>query len=129
MSLKGKKYQYGDKVVPISKTVGTSLSSCIAWKTAKEMGQPYLYVVGYSDIDDAYRCAEDHTLRTNLFSKDDLIPYTKKKEEAITTTLGEVMNRLSSIQNVYNQAISEINTTLNTLEEKISKINSEKSVD
>jgi hypothetical protein len=40
-------YPIGTKVVPHSKSAGTSLSSCSKWKQAQSIGQSYLVVSGY----------------------------------------------------------------------------------
>jgi hypothetical protein len=132
MNLEGKKYQLGDKVVPVSKSVGCSLEGSQPWERAKKLCQFYLHVVGYDSNDDTYLCSDTFNGHSgkNYFSEDDLIPYNKQGLGlGLGTDMDKLLTRLSSIQNVYTQAVSEINTALDTLEEKISKINSEKSVD
>lgn len=50
------KYNIGQKVVPVSKTVDgwSSLNESSAWIYAKQKGQPYLYVVDYDVAVGAY---------------------------------------------------------------------------
>ncbi|MFA5300785.1 MAG: hypothetical protein WC389_21555 [Lutibacter sp.] len=70
------KFKIGDRVVPKSKSVGSSLKNSAAWNKAKKINQPCLYVV-YTWDESLCACNTKlygHEL-TEAFLDSDLIPF------------------------------------------------------
>lgn len=74
-------FKIGEKVVPKSKTVVGDLESSVVWKSAQEMGQPFLYVSGI-DSDDTFVCIDDiKKSGGDYFHRRDLVPYDENSLE------------------------------------------------
>ncbi|TKI53134.1 hypothetical protein FC756_25655, partial [Lysinibacillus mangiferihumi] len=87
------KFNVGDKVVPISKTVGGygRLEESCAWNRVKSNKKPFLYVTGFEENDKFYICGVEEGRGIDFFNESDLIPYKKEtKNERITTLENEV---------------------------------------
>lgn len=82
------KYQNGDKVVPFQKTTWGVLDESAVWNEAKRLNQPYVYVVGYDDEEEAYMLNIDHEESGDFFKEEDLKPYSK--EDVLTYHLKEI---------------------------------------
>jgi len=101
------KFQIGDKVVPVSKSVNGPLSASGQWEIAnKEKNQPFLYVTiqNYSDL--GYKgiivCHENKdSCSGDYFLESDLIPYIEPKPEVkpepVKDKLFKVGDRVKSI--------------------------------
>lgn len=77
-----KKYKVGDKVIPINKSVYSSLDQSNMWKRAREKGQNFIYINNVApDVGD-YRCNVELTeFNGDFFLESDLIPYVPYVEE------------------------------------------------
>lgn len=64
----------GNKYVPLKKSVCGNLNSCVAWKNAKGMNQPYLYYNGLSE-NGHHKFNETTEDTGDYFLEDDVIPY------------------------------------------------------
>jgi hypothetical protein len=69
----------GIKVVPHDKTVDEDyyggLDKSNVWKRAQENDQPYLYLVGYSELDNAYILNNKNIYDGDFFNIEDFEPY------------------------------------------------------
>lgn len=75
-------YKMGDKVVPHSKSVGWSLESSNNWRMAKELGQKYLYLVGFDD-NDKVTCSAYEDGSGDFFLESDLTLYKEESENGL----------------------------------------------
>lgn len=88
------KFKVGDKVVPHKKSVGRPLEQCDYWNSAREEGQPYLYVLEYGSIgisEYVYTLHSDQFgFGGNFYKEEDLTLYVeeadkKPKQESVKT--------------------------------------------
>ena len=77
-----RKFKVGDKVVPVSKSVGVPLSHSACWKRAQKRNQAFLYVVPVVSHDPVvYVCSEDKgDYSGDYFLESDLIPYVERPQ-------------------------------------------------
>ena len=88
------KFNVGDKVVPISKTVKgfDNLKNSTNWNKAQEVNQPFLYIQYFDGDVNAYVCNLNKAEGGGCyFNESDLIPYIKvTKNQRITALENEV---------------------------------------
>jgi hypothetical protein len=73
-----RKFNVGDKVIPISKTDSFSpnLKQSGAWRRAQSINQPFLYVTSNSEDDDEYLCRDTMEINQgDYFCERDLVLY------------------------------------------------------
>lgn len=77
-----RKYQAGDRVIPIAKTKGNAWATCAQWSRAKDE-QGFLYVKSYNAEEGAYVCNRHATPQSggSFYRESDLIPYTTTEAE------------------------------------------------
>lgn len=82
------KFKVGDKVVPISKSIGISLEDCPSWCNAKKNNQPFLYVTNednkYYDDKRVISCSEREKSFGDHFLPEDLTLYVEDTKGEIT---------------------------------------------
>jgi predicted nucleic acid-binding Zn-ribbon protein len=72
------KFQVGQKVVPVSKSVWGQLNESTVWKEAQ--GQGFMFINGFDHEENAYVCgSENSELDGDFFLESDLIPYVENK--------------------------------------------------
>lgn len=82
------KYNIGDKVVPVDKTVDgwEKLENSASWGVAQDIGQDFLYVVNLNIKNPIngkivpYSCGCCKKGYGDLFNESDLIPYVENKK-------------------------------------------------
>lgn len=103
--MKKLRFEIGDKVVPVSKSIGRELEDSFCWRNAQNNDQPFLYVVRKdflsSDGDQIdYSC--NHKATTNFgdrFMESDLIPYEEPKPSHIGESFVDNQSFLTHIVN------------------------------
>ena len=71
----------GMKVVPFRKTVWGNFSGSTVWNTAKNIQQPFLYVVGWDNEEQAYILNDSKKTKTgDFFKASDFNPYIPEKK-------------------------------------------------
>ncbi|MET4560789.1 hypothetical protein ABIA69_001933 [Lysinibacillus parviboronicapiens] len=132
------KFNVGDKVVPINKTVEgyDNLRDSKNWNKAQKVNQPFLYVQYFDDSVNAYVCnVNEGPCEGCYFNESDLIPYKKvtknQRITALENELSETKNEVAELKliihelrerpqltTVINNAPQEPSTT-NTVEDII----------
>ena len=110
-----KKFNIGDKVVPLSKSLWGTLEESSVWSRAKEKNQDFIYVTGYEADEDYLICNENMLTHPtgDFFKEHDLIPYTEGAEN---------INKAQALVSKFESLVSEANLVIKELKEFQSKI-------
>lgn len=87
-----RKFDIGDKVVPIDKTVGSTLDYSVNWSKAQDKNQPFLYVNSFEGTS-GYACGFSN-LSGDFFNEDDLVLY---EENTIDPNLPKITEGQATI--------------------------------
>ena len=97
-----KKFNIGDKVIPLTKTTWSGLEDSQCWKRAKEKSQGFLYVNSY-ESDGTLTCGDNKGSSGDFFKESDLVLYTE--EIAKTKNAEEIISKLETLVGEANVAI------------------------
>lgn len=87
------KFKVGDKVVPISKSVGGCLDEVASWDRAQADNQEFLYVCEInSDYECDYVCNNTLNAHGDFFMEKDLIPYVEEPDKIPELKAGMVVD-------------------------------------
>ncbi|MBD8028184.1 hypothetical protein H9636_16165 [Ureibacillus sp. Re31] len=121
------KFQVGDKVVPINKTVigYGSLDRSNNWRKAKEKGQGFLFVSKFDEEVNAYVCSyKKNDEYGDYFNEIDLKNYKDKptKNQRITaleSVVKDLEQKIIDIRNDYRYDLKQVETRIKMLEFKL----------
>ena len=105
-----RKFNVGDKVVPLSKSVWGCLEESGIWRKAREKEQGFLYITGYENELDCFVCNVENNGYSSgdFFKAFDLVPYT---EETNTNNKAEmIIAKLEQLVVEANETIKELKT-------------------
>lgn len=105
-----KKFNIGDKVVPVSKTVWGTLEESNVWKRAKEKNQNFIYINSLNGDGEhgVLTCNEEITEYDSgdFFRESDLVLYTE--ETGVTDNVKQLVENLKKLVEEANLAIKEL---------------------